>query len=480
MGQIAKGIPQAAPALRHARRLMNLPWEAMRTATGAPVRAALKGMGAVPGITNTRFGQWTKGLNWLPESGNAIEASQASKVEQAAAAKSPVLRKLLAIKDPARAAEQAKPLSAGATKFMQQAEAIGVEANEAPKALEVAKAACKSGEVPVQLASKSGKIVTFIRGAGGTLRSVGRIVGPLGTAISVGENVYHAGRLANAAYQDGLSGLNQESATMADEQADEIRTILSGGHGLMTPLSAVGVVFNPVKNVNLIVQGAKQTAETGAEVAQQTGRNYTAGQEVMQKQLGPNPTGYNGSEISNNKQYAQIDYTNPYSIPIQGLGAAGQGVEAGLDWATIKGESSAIQDKSYELDAKQMANLKQQVDAIAQREQAGTPPSAADVDLRNRYAKLQGMTAYQRINEGKGALTRAQEDFLLERPAIPGVEDVHLPGQSWSVKRMATPSEILHGNFSLNPFKWRGMEKAEADQFPSLGGLASTVLSRLH
>ncbi len=423
MGQIAKGMPQASPALRHARRLMNLPWEAMRTATGAPVRAALKGVGAIPGVAETRFGQWTKGLNWLPESGNAIEASQASQAEQAVAAKSPWLRRLLAIKDPGQAA---------------------------------------------------------IKGTGGTLKTVGKVAGPLGVAISVGENVYHAGRLANATYQGGLSGLNQESATMADEQADELRTILSGGHGLMTPLSAVGAVYNPVKNVNLIGQGTKQTAETGAEVAQQTGRNYTAGQEVMQKQLGPNPTGYNGSEISNNKQYAQIDYTNPYSIPIQGLGAAGQGVEAGLDWATIKGESSAIQDKSYELDAKQMANLKQQVDAIAQREQAGTPPSAADVDLRNRYAKLQGMTAYQRINEGKGMLSRAGEDALLDRPAIPGVEDFHLPGQIWSVKRMATPWEIWRGDFSLNPFKWRGMEKEQADQFPALGGLAFTVLSRLH
>ena len=477
MGQLAKGLPQATPFLRHARRFMNLPFEVARTAVSAPARAAMKGVGAIPGIAKTRFGQWTKGLDWLPTSSEAIEAGQASKLEQAAAAKSPWLRRLLAIKDPGRVAETAgqatKPLSTGALKFLGDAEVMGVEASEATKALEVAKSACKAGEVPVQFVGKSGKVMTLIRGAGGSLKAVGKVAGPLGVAISVGENVYHAGRLAHAAYEGGTSGLDRESASMADEQGEELRTILSGGHGLMTPLNAVGAVFNPVKNVNLIAQGTKQTAETAAEVAQQVGRNYATGHRVAQTQLDPNGTGYNGAMITGDKTYESADFSNPYK-------AVGQGVEAGLDWSTIKGESSAVQGQSYALDSQQMAVLGRQVDLINQRERSGVQPSSAESALRNRYAMLREMTPYQRINEGRGWLSRASDDVLMERPAIPGVEDFHLPGQAWSVKRYATPGEILRGEFSLNPFKWRGMEKTESDQLPSLGGLASAVLSRLN
>jgi len=301
----------------------------------------------------------------------------------------------------------------------------------------------------VQIATKSGKIMTFLRGAGGVLRVVGKAAGPIGYVIDAGIT--------------GHRVLKGESKEYADETAQEMRDILSGKWGWWTPLGVAGIVFSPSRNINLIVQGGKQAIETAYEVGKTTGETYQMGDKMMQAhQENPNQR-YNPLQ-QDDREYQTFDDVwegvkeNPYNL-------FAADVDQITEFANVKGQARAVKRQARQTEQQVKQVQLGRLAELRARQAAGEELTAGELQDIERLVARDKMTDYERLNEGKGLIQRAQEDILLERPALIGAEKWHIPGLGWEVKRFATPGEIWRGEFSLNPFNKRG-----ADSFPLIGG----------
>lgn len=163
----------------------------------------------------------------------------------------------------------ATPLAyAGGSKLLQQSPTLNKFVNGAKAVTPVAAQAAK---VAPQAVSRFGQVLSGLKSAGG---AAAKYLGPLGYVLDAGVT--------------GNEVLQGRGAEYADSTAKGMQSAVTGGDGWLSPLTvparAVGAVFSPVQNANLIAHGVGELSNLNDLDRQQT-QAQQQGEQLDQQRL---------------------------------------------------------------------------------------------------------------------------------------------------------------------------------------------------
>ncbi len=358
--------------------------------------------------------------------------------------------------------------SAKSIQTMQSELTVARQANNADKVAKLTKAIADAKKLHIANLSGWRKPVAQVANLPG-VAPTGRALSHLGRWLGPAGYVLDAGLTGYGVSTEGFDGY-------ADRTGDEYRDMLTGKHGLWTPLSAMGTIFSPARNAQIAASGLKQTGETINEVNESMAQAQRVGhQEQQQYQSGANPHMTNpvgtGSDVDRKlRELHEQNAGNPLKNFINPTKTVGALTDTTLAFLQHKGQHRAVREHAVEMtDQAFKAYSNRPYVQYLQRlenewQQAGRPTTSEWAKQYTQGQRDDYQDWLQRANmspesqklreQSTGELLT--EDLASRSVGLPGYEDVVIPGTGAGVKRLASLNNLWHGNYDINPFYTRG------------------------